>query len=116
MLRIENDMGEIILDDNVITNIVSLIATNCFGIAGMAAKNVSEEIWSLFKKDTSDRGIQVRCENDEIYIDLHIMVTYGINIPAITESIVHKVSYGVEESTGFKVSGVNIYIDDIQSS
>lgn len=41
------------------------------------------------------------------------MVTYGINIPAITESIVHKIAYSVETATGFKVRDVKVFVDSV---
>ena len=36
-------------------------------------------------------------------IELHIVVTYGVNIAAIVKSIVNKVRYTVEEATGLEV-------------
>lgn len=113
MLRLDNSNGIIAVDDNVISNIVSIVAGNCFGITGMSAKNVTEEFWELFRRDTSDKGISVRCNNNAIEVDLHITVVYGINIPAITESIAHKITYTLEEMTGFKVSSVNIFVDSV---
>lgn len=115
MLKLENGKGSIIVDDNVISNIVSIVANNCFGITGMTAKNVTEEFWTLLKKDNLDKGIHIHCDENEITIDLHIMVIYGINIPAITESIIHKVSYSVEETTGFRVKQINLFVDEIST-
>jgi len=45
-----------------------------------------------------------------LIIELHISVSYGVNISAIVESIVNKVRYTVEEATDLKVSKVNVYI------
>ena len=115
MLKLENKNGSIVVDDDVISNIVAIVANNCFGIAGMEAKNATEEFWGLFKKDAHDKGISVECNGNEISIDLHIMVTYGINIPAITDSIIHKVAYSVEEATGFSVKKINIFVDSINT-
>lgn len=115
MLKCETEQGTIIIEDEVIRNIVAEAVNTSFGVAGMEAKNTTEEIFGLFKKDAYDKGIFVKTENNEIYIDLHIMVSYGINIPAITDSIVHKVSYSVEEATGFSVKKVNVYVDKINT-
>ncbi len=49
--------------------------------------------------------------NGELIIELHISVSYGVNINTIVESIVNKVRYTVEEATDLKVSKVNVYID-----
>ena len=113
MLKIENANGNIAVDENVIINIVANVARDCFGIVEMESKNASEEFWSLFKKNPYDKGIYVTFEENEILIDLHIMVSYGINIPAITESIVHKVQYTVEQITGFAVKTINVFVDSI---
>lgn len=115
MLQIENKNGLISVDENVIINIVADVAKDCFGIVEMESKNASEEFWSLFKKNPHDKGIYVTFEDNEILIDLHIMVSYGINIPAITESIVHKVNYTVEQITGFTVKQTNVFVDSVST-
>ena len=115
MLKLTNDNGIIAVDENVVSNIVSIVANNCYGISGMTAKNTTEEIWGLFKKDRADKGISVTFVNNEINVDLHIMVVYGINIHAITDSIVHKIEYTLEEMTGFKVNKINIFVDAVNT-
>ena len=47
-----------------------------------------------------DRGISVRKDGEGLIVDLHIIVSYGVNISAICQSIVNKVRYTVEEATG----------------
>ena len=41
MLLFENERGKIVVDDSVIAQIVANAANECFGVAGMAAKNFS---------------------------------------------------------------------------
>ena len=118
MLKFDNERGTVFVDNNVITCIVSMVASNCFGIAGMASRgsrNTTKEIWGLLKKDSNEKGIYVSCEDGDISVELHIMVTYGINIPAIVDSICNKVRYSIEETTGFDVKHVKIFVDSIQS-
>ena len=115
MLRLDNEYGVILVDDDVISGLVSIVANSCFGISGMAAKNVTEEIRDMFKVNNGEKGISVRCANNSIDIDIHIMVIYGINIPAITDSIIHKISYSVEQATGFPVNSVNVFIDAVST-
>lgn len=113
MLKLKNDRGNIMIDDNVIAGIASIVASNCFGIAEMAAKNVTEQIWAFLKKDRKDKGVHVYCENNRVFIDIHIAVIYGVNIPAITESIAHKITYSVSEYIGFPVEKVNVFVDSV---
>ena len=114
MLKFENPKGEIMVYDTVIAQIVGNAATSCFGVVGMASRNAADNIVSLLKWENIEKGVKVICSGDEIKIELHIVVTYGVNIPAITESIIHKVEYSVEEFTGFKVSSVEICVDSLK--
>lgn len=115
MLTRENQYGLIKIDDDVINSITSLVANECFGVAGMESKNATEQFMGLLNINDTERGIAVNCIDNEIYIELHIMVVYGINIPAITDSIIHKVTYAVESETGFSVKSVNVYVDKINT-
>lgn len=115
MLVKNNELGTVTVAEEVIYGITSAVASDCFGIAGMESKNATEEFCSLFCRDSGDRGIDIRCDEEGIEIDLHIMVIYGINIPAIVDSIVHKVSYTVEDLSGFKVRSVNIFVDKVNT-
>ena len=113
MLKVKNERGTVIIEDQVIAGVASIVASNCFGIAGMAAKNVTEQIFAFLKKDRKDKGVHVTCVNNRITVDIHIAVPYGVNIPAITESIAHKISYSVSECVGFPVDKVNVFVDTV---
>ena len=56
----------------------------------------------------------MRTVSGGLVIDLHIAVTYGVNISAIVKSIVNKVRYTVEEATGLQVAKVNVFVDDMK--
>ena len=46
-------------------------------------------------------------------VDLHIAVTYGLNISSIVKSIVGKVRYVTEQATGLQVAKVNVFVDEM---
>ena len=60
-----------------------------------------------------DKGVRVTEEDGKLVIELHIKVTYGLNIAAIVRSITHKVKYAVEDATTLKVERIDVYVDDI---
>ena len=101
MLLFENERGKIVVDDSVIAQIVANAANECFGVAGMAAKNIGEEFLGFFKRD------------NKVNIEMHIVVTYGINIPAISESIIHKVVYTVEQALDVSVGDIKVFVDAV---
>ena len=61
-----------------------------------------------------DQGVQVKSAGTDLVIDLHIIVTYGVNISAIADSIVNKVRYTVEQATGLTVNKVNVFVDGMK--
>lgn len=63
--------------------------------------------------DNSDQGVTVKSVNGALVIDLHISVSYGVNISAIADSITNKVRYTVESVTDLKVANVNVFVDAI---
>ena len=113
MLEIKNHNGEITISQTVFANIVGNVINNCYG---MASKNTAEGIVSLLKKENYDKGVKVTAEGNNLIIDVHIIVSYGINLPAISGSISKEVKYIVEKMTGFKVKKVNVYIDAMKTN
>lgn len=68
-----------------------------------------------FSGNKLDKGVKVSRNGGKLLIDLHIVVTYGVNITVIVKSIIKKVRYIVEEATGLKVDCVNVFVDDMKS-
>ena len=68
---------------------------------------------SLLPDIAPEKGVRVIRENGELCIELHIKVTYGVNIGAIVRSIIHKVKYAVEDATGLQVQRISVSVDDI---
>ena len=46
---------------------------------------------------------------------LPAMVLYGVNVGTVVKSIINKVKYVMEESTGISVERVNVYVDEIKT-
>ena len=67
------------------------------------------------KKKSYERGISVRAGRDKLVVDLHITVLYGVNVGTVVKSIINKVKYVMEESTGISVERVNVYVDEIKT-
>lgn len=117
MIRYENHLGTIEISHDCFINLVGSTVVNCFGVAEMATTTEQKGFSGWFRKrDALDRGIRVRLVGeDTLVIDLHIIVLYGTNISAIVKSIMNKVTYYVEEITGFRVARVNVFIDGMKN-
>ncbi len=112
--KIQNEYGTIDISPDVFANLVGYAATGCYGVVGMANKSKTDGIVRLLKRDSMDKGVKVSIEEDGGVIDLHIMVEYGTNSCAISQSIMSRVKYFVENATGFIAKTVNVYVDGIR--
>lgn len=114
MICFENPNGYIEISREYFANLIGYAASSCYGVAGMAASNKVKGITERFTHDKLDRGVKVSRVAGKLFIDLHIVVTYGVNITVIVKSIIKKVRYIVEEATGLKVDCVNVFVDDMK--
>ncbi len=114
MIKKTNENGSINISTSVYTDIAGTAASNCFGVKGMAARSVKDDVYHLLRKESMAKGVKVIFhEDDSISIDLHIMVDNGVNLTAVGESIISEVRYVVTNTTGTEVRDVNVYIDSM---
>ena len=89
MIRQTTDKGTISVSSHVYTKIAGIAATNCFGVKGMAFRSMTDGLVHLLRKEAMSKGVYVTFESDDsISIDLHIVVEHGVNIAALSSSII----------------------------
>ncbi len=117
MIRMENSLGTIEIAEAYFSNLIGNAASSCFGVAGMANSNARQGIRAFLHRKNSyaDQGVTVRKDGAGLSVDIHIIVTYGLNISAIVKSIVNKVRYTIEEATGFQVKKINVFVDGMKN-
>ena len=114
MIRQNNEHGSVNVSSGVYTDIAGTVATNCFGVKGMAARSVRDGMYRLLRKESMSKGVKVTLhEDDTISIDLHIIVDNNVNLSAVGASIISEVRYVVTKCTGTEVRNVNVYIDSM---
>lgn len=115
MIAYETTLGTIDISESYLSKLIGHEVTSCFGVVGMVANNSKQKFFNKFSKnDLPETGIKVTGNADSIKVELHIVVTYGMNINAIAASITEKVKYVVAENTGISVEKVTIKIDGIK--
>ena len=112
-MKIHTERGIINISPEVFAAMSGYAATNCFGVKGMVVRGVSDGIWHLLKPEAMSKGVKVRFTEGAVSIELHIAVEHGINIAAISKSIICEIRYVVERYTGVTVSSVDICVDSI---
>ena len=92
---LENENGEIYIDNEVIAQFAGHAALDCFGIVGMAS-------------------LSVKMDDDGLYINFHIIVSYGVNIRTVVDNLISTVKYQVEDYTNMKVNKINVYVEGVR--
>ena len=110
----DTHMGNISIDQDVVAQYAGAVATECFGVVGMANMNVRDGLVRLLKKDNMTRGIQVILNNNKLTLNFHIIVSYGVSILAVSDNLISSVKYKVEEFTGIEVEKINIFVEGVK--
>ena len=108
--RISNPQGDVMIRTDVIAKYAGSMAVECFGIVGMASVSMKDGLVHLLKKDSITRGINVSLEDNELTIDFHVIVAYGISISTVSDNLIETVKYKLESFTGMKIKKINIYV------
>ena len=112
--RMNNSLGSIVIDSNVIATYAGSVAVECFGIVGMASVNMKDGLVKLLKKDNLERGISVRVADNKITLDFHVIVSYGVSISAVANNLLDSVKYKLEAFTGMEVEKINIFVEGVR--
>lgn len=109
------DLGTITIDSEVIAKYAGSVAVECFGIVGMAAVSMKDGLVKLLKKDSLTKGIHVTIDGENnICIDFHLIVAYGVSISAVCENLINNVKYQVEDFSGMTVEKVNVFVEGVR--
>ena len=109
--QINTELGSILIGADVVATYAGSVALGCSGIVGMASLDMRD---GLMKKDSIKRGIEVAIEENEIYLAFHVIVSYGVNIPVVSENLMDSVKYQVEAFTGMKIGKIDIFVEGVR--
>ncbi len=110
-MKMMTDKGEIRISTDVFTNLTGAAATNCFGVKGMAVRSKTDGLVHLLRRESMSKGVKVLCNDDgTVSIQLHIIVDAGVNLMAVSRSIMNEVRYNVSRLTGVEVKSVDVCI------
>ena len=114
-VQMETNLGKIVIESDVIATYAGSVAVECFGIVGMAAVNMKDGLVKLLKKDYLNHGISVFIDdNNEITLDFHVIISYGVSIATVADNLMETVKYKVESFTGMTVKAMNIYVEGVR--
>lgn len=112
-VELEDNLGQIVVEDEVVAVIAGLAAMEVEGVASMAG-NATRDIISKLGNKTLSKGVNVDILEDVVTIAMALNLKYGYNIMDISGKVQEKVKTAVENMTGLKVADVNIRVAGVE--
>ena len=88
MIGYENTMGTVEISQEYFANLIGMAASECYGVAGMINSTYQGLRYAITRSDVPDKGVRVKTTDGKLIVDIHIAVTYGVNISAIAYQLV----------------------------
>jgi uncharacterized alkaline shock family protein YloU len=112
----ETRLGKIEVLPTAIASISSQAVLECYGVVGMASKDLASGIVEILQPSSHRRGVDIDIQDDRIVIDLYVVIEYGTRITTVAQNIQSVVRYTVEKALGVPVVAVNIHVQDLRVS
>jgi uncharacterized alkaline shock family protein YloU len=112
--EIKTEMGKLVLSEEAIATIAGAAAIECYGVVGMAGRKMTDGLSELLGMENLAKGVSVSIDGDQLYIELFVILGYGVKISEVARMIIDKVRYTVEKITGLKVSKVTVSVESIR--
>lgn len=109
-----NAYGKISISDLAIARVASQAAMESYGIVDTVSRRFTDTLAELLGKDTGGKGVKVSTSGNRIFIDIFVVIKYGVSIEAVAESLKESVKYKVEKFTGMIVDTVNVNVMGLQ--
>jgi uncharacterized alkaline shock family protein YloU len=111
----QTKLGRIEFNDEVVSTIAGGAAVECYGVIGMASKNVVRDgISELLKIENYSKGVVVTEENGMYNIDMFVVLAYSVKVSEVVVEIQKKVEYTLEKYLGIKINSVNVFVQEIR--
>mgnify|MGYP005811501181 CR=1 FL=1 len=111
----QNPLGRIYILPQAIKSVARHCALQSYGVISLAPSNVLEAVGQFFNHN-SIYGITVTSDSDGIYIELNLIVEYGLRIKSVSDSVAESVKYNVEKTMGIPVVRVDVHVRGLRIS
>ena len=109
-VKTSNAYGNITISNEAIAIVTGYSARDCYGVVDLVNQKLTDSFSSVFKKRTLSKGIKILTVNNRIYVDLYVILKYGVSIGAVADSLKKSVKYGLEQFTGMIIDSVNVNV------
>lgn len=104
-------IGEIKISEDVILTVAGLAVSEVKGIT--VVNSLTDGFVEKFVKKNYGKGIRVVMNENDVVIDIHIIVDYGLKIPDVAWELQETVKKSIETMTHLTCSKVNIFVESV---
>ncbi len=113
-VKTNNIYGKIVISDSTIARYVSHVAMDCYGIVSFVPTSFLDSVISFFKFGSRVKGVKVKSSGDRIFIDVAVVVKFGVSIHAVVDALKESIKYKVERFTGMIVDTMNVNVMGVE--
>ena len=113
-VKTNNIYGKISVSERTIEKFIAHVAMDCYGIVEFSPENFKERLKSYLFGSLITKGVKVHSVGDRMFVDVAIVVKYGVSIKAVVDSLKESVKYKVERFTGMIVDTINVKVTGVK--
>ncbi len=112
----DKKLGRIEISPHAISTIAGEAVLRCYGVVGMASKNLIGGLADLLQPERWGRGVDVQVRDGQVSVDLYVVIQYGTRISEVAHGVMHGVKYALEQTLGVPVAEVNVHVQGLRMS
>lgn len=110
----DRKLGRIEISPHAISTIAGEAVLRCYGVVGMASKNLIGGLADLLQPERWGRGVEVQVHDGQVTVDLYVIIQYGTRISEVAHGVMHGVKYALEQALGVPVAEVNVHVQGLR--
>lgn len=113
-VKTHNSYGSISISDEAIAKVTAQVAMDCYGIVELVSRRFTDSLLQKLGKNKGAKGVKVSTNGARIYIDVYVIIKFGVSISAVADSLKETIKYNVEKFTGMIVDSVDVNITGVK--
>jgi uncharacterized alkaline shock family protein YloU len=112
-VRADRERGRLEVLEPAVAAVAGHAAINCYGVMGMAARNLRDGVFTLVRRENMHRGVEIRRLPEGLAIDLYVVVQYGTRIQEVAHNLQETVKFALERAVQVPVIEVNVTVQGV---
>lgn len=112
-VRADRERGRVEVLEPAVAAVAASAALNCYGVMGMASRNLRDGVFTLVRRENMHRGVEIRRLAEGLVIDLYVVVQYGTRIQEVAHNLQETVKFALERAVQVPVIEVNVTVQGV---